>query len=140
MERCREIIMSDQADENKMTPARHLWYYINRLGKEMRISIMLPTTVKRYVLETWEKFEQLQEEFSRAVVETVSATFSTIITVDRLAIVIRLVTIRAAAKSNTIPGTRRVDADTIDDDASVLESADELQTVTELVGEACDNP
>ena len=140
MKRCREIITSHWVDGNKTKPTGHMSYDNNRLGKETRISIMLPNTVKRYVLETWEKFEQLQEEFSRAVVETVSATFSTIITVDRLAIVIRLVTIRAAAKSNTIPVTRRVDAKTIDDDASVLESADELQTVTELAGETCDNP
>ena len=60
------------------------------------------------------------------MVETVIATFSTIITVDRLAIVIHLVTIRAASKRNTIPVTRRVDADTTDLDASVLELADEL--------------
>ena len=138
MKRCREIITSHWVVGNKMKPTGHMSYNNNQLGKETRISIMLPNTVKRYVLETWENFEQLQEEFSRA--ETVSATFSTIITVDRLAIVIRLVTIRAAAKSNRIPVTRRVDADTIDDDASVLESTDELQTVTELAGEACYNP
>ena len=47
MEKCREIITSDRADANKKTPAGHIWYDINRLGKETRISIMLPTTVKR---------------------------------------------------------------------------------------------
>ena len=48
-------------------------------------------------------------------------TFSTIITFDRLAIVICLVTIRAAAKRNTNPVMRRVEADTTAEEASVLE-------------------
>ena len=70
------------------------------------------------------------------MVETVIATFSTIITFDRLAIVIRLVTIRSAAKRNTIPVTRRVDADTADEDASMLKSADELKN-SDRTGRGC---
>ena len=92
--------------------ARHPSYDTHRLGKVTRISIMLTTTVKTYVLETWEDFEKLQEEFRTAVFETAIATFSTIITVDRLVIVIRLDIIRFVAKKNMIPVTRRVDADT----------------------------
>ena len=50
IERCREIIMSDWTDGNIMTPAGHTLYDTNQFGKETRISSMLPTSVKRYVL------------------------------------------------------------------------------------------
>ena len=59
--------------------------------------------------------------------ETAIAAFFAIITVDMLAILIRLDTIRHVAKKNMIPITRRVDANTAYEDASLLELADELK-------------
>ena len=93
-----------------MTPVGHQSYKTYCLSKVIRISIMLPTTIAEYVLETWEDLKRLQEEFQTETFETAIATFSTITAVDRLDITIRLNTIRSVARQNMIPVTRRINA------------------------------
>ena len=89
---------------------------------------MLPTTVAKYVLETWEDLKRLQEEFKTATFETAIAKFSTITAVDRLDIAFRLDTIRSVAKQNMIPIMRKISATATNEETSALELTDELKS------------
>ena len=73
---------------------------------------MLPTTVAKYVLETWEDLRKLQEEFKKAMFENAIAKFSTITAVDRLDISIQLDTIRSIARPNKLPVRKGMNATT----------------------------
>ena len=127
MKTCRGIIASDWANEKKTT-AGCKSYETYCLGKVIRISITLPTTVAKYVLETWEDLKRLQEEFKTATFETAIATFFTITAVDRLDIAICLDTIRSVAKQNMIPFMKRISTTATNEETFALELTDELKS------------
>ena len=85
---------------------------------------MLPTTVAKYVLETWEDLRKLQEEFKKAMFENAIAKFSTITAVDRLDITIRLDTIRSIARPNKLPVRKGMNATTTNKETDELRSGD----------------
>ena len=78
------------------------------------------------------RLREIAREFKTAVFETAIATFSTIITVDKLVILIRLDTSRSVAKKKMISVTRRVDATTTNEEDSALEPADKLKSSDRL--------